>query len=51
MQLKCFIIIFCHMYLPNINYHMKSLVCLNSKAHNCFSDVFYTGMLGHISAV
>ncbi len=26
MQLKCFIIIFCHIYLPNINHHIKSLM-------------------------
>ncbi len=27
MQLKCLIIIFCHIYLPNINYCMKSMMC------------------------
>ncbi len=27
MQLKFFIIIFCHIYLLNINHHMKSLIC------------------------
>ncbi len=49
MELKCFIIIFCHIYLSNINHDIKSLVCTERQhTHNWFSDVHIVICQHHI---